>query len=394
MDVDGVIPASPFVWNPEGRMAVAWRVIPNGEKTLFLLRFRRFALRRRRASGGCGMSLRRRTGNRSWPRRRCRSGSGGCRPGGNWSGTGGRRGTDGNRCVRMVRRCRTLLSRRAVGRGWRRIVRRSTRAGRVCRARRRCGCVCMGRGGHRPCRGHGCRRTMISRRQLTSVGACGVLMGNLVGRRLYVLFPPGRGLLSCWPRGNAARAVEAGSGCVVIHYRRVISVVNHRSVHLRNGRIIRVMAGLPSATEETNSAVAETVINPAVESNMRSPVTSMEAVKSSGKAPIRRCPQDADAGWRHPDARYPIIARVTVSPVARVPEISICGTRWLYVYRERRRGKRNGEENSGRRYCRGRQNRNSHQQIWYEVKLSHVAPSFGISRLNPVPARFGSRNGY
>ena len=196
---------------------------------------------------------------------------------------------------RMSRHSRTRLRRRVV-RGSRTILRPAW-IGRARRARGRRGCVCMRRDGHRACGGHGRGCAVINGRQLTSVGACGVLVGNLVCRRLRMLFPSGRGLLRCRRCRNTTRAVEACSGRVVIHYLGVIGIVNHGGVHLCNCRVIRIVATLPCTAEETNSTVAKAVINPAIESNMRPPVAAVEAVKPAGKAPVGRCPQVADARW-------------------------------------------------------------------------------------------------
>lgn len=233
---------------------------------------------------------------RSRPGSRRRTGSSGHRAGGRYrSRPGSRYRACGSGCGRMVRRRRALRSSRVIRHSRSRIIRRPANVGWARRSRGRRGGVYMRRGRHRACRSHGRRRAMISSRQLTSVGACGVLMGDLVGRRWCMRFPPGCGLLRCRRRSSPARAVEACSGRVVINYCRVIGIVNNRGVHLGNRGVIRIVTALPCATEETNSAIAEAIINPAVESNMRSPVTSVEAVKTAGKAPIGRCPQDANS---------------------------------------------------------------------------------------------------
>lgn len=76
-------------------------------------------------------------------------------------------------------------------------------------------------------------------------------------------------------------ALSAIEGDVIIHNRRVhdcsvdVSRVNYGRVDMHDGRVIREDAAIPTPTAETYTAIAKAVVNPAIESNMRTPVSGM-----------------------------------------------------------------------------------------------------------------------
>src|SRR5437879_5630816 len=54
--------------------------------------------------------------------------------------------------------------------------------------------------------------------------------------------------------------------------------------------------------------VTETIIDPAVESNVRAPITCMPKVSAAIPAPVTRSPEQPRLGCGHPSARHPEIA--------------------------------------------------------------------------------------
>src|SRR3984885_8369838 len=95
----------------------------------------------------------------------------------------------------------------------------------------------------------------------------------------------------------------------------------------------------PLASDETDAAEAEAVVNATVEPNMRSPVAAVPAVHSAFITPVAWGPQKTGAGRLRPHAWNPEVARISVGPVARGPEVTRRRNRWLLIDRQRRRSK-------------------------------------------------------
>src|SRR5271155_3714040 len=101
--------------------------------------------------------------------------------------------------------------------------------------------------------------------------------------------------LGCRLRNDAAWAVEAGvvdCGRVVDHGAILVHTVEAGSdVHQR--RVVSECAALPASTVESDAAVTESIVNSAIEPNVRSPVASVPSVSATHKAPIPGCPQQS-----------------------------------------------------------------------------------------------------
>src|SRR5580692_2177885 len=93
----------------------------------------------------------------------------------------------------------------------------------------------------------------------------------------------------------------------------------------------------PLASDETDAAEAEAVVNATVEPNMRSPVAAVPAVHSAFITPVAGRPQQASDGRLRPHAGNPEIARIPVGPVAGSPEITRRRQRRLFIHRQNRR---------------------------------------------------------
>jgi hypothetical protein len=180
-------------------------------------------------------------------------------------------------------------------------------------------------------------------------------MSKLIGSRLDVLLMRGNLLLGRWPGGDPARAVEARS---IVHDR---SVVNHRAVnvyiahngcvHVHNGSVVAERSAGPHTTPETNTTIPESVVDAAIESDVRPPITAVPSIDAAAKTPISRSPKHAYPGWLNPDAGNPIIAVGSVRPIAGIPKIAIDRAAWLHVDGQDRRGNcdRNGYASGGHR---------------------------------------------
>jgi hypothetical protein len=197
----------------------------------------------------------------------------------------------------------------------------------------RLGC---GRNG-RPAMVYGCEQRVIS------TGRVHVL--RLRGGRRNVLLACHGLFLRGRSRGSPARAaVEAD-----ISYSRVVDdgfVVDVGDVHateIVHGRVVSEDAVAPVAALVAGAHIAETVIDAAVESDMRPPIATVEDVHALTPAPIARGPEQTDGRRLHPGSRHPVIALGTISPKAGRPDVAGVGNFRLIVERQLRRRDRHAD---------------------------------------------------
>ena len=100
-----------------------------------------------------------------------------------------------------------------------------------------------------------------------------------------------RGLMT-----DAARAACIGYAAIVddggvTHDRLVhIGVVNDRSIHAHHSGVVREAVSAPFAAHKADAHVAEAIVDAAVKSNVRTPISDMPTVHSADEAPIPRGP--------------------------------------------------------------------------------------------------------
>src|SRR5271163_2507792 len=185
------------------------------------------------------------------------------------------------------------------------------------------------------------RSSVVYGSELGTVLSSEVLMLELVGSGLNVLLVGCLQLGCRRPRLDARAAVEADVLVVDDSVLRddgtvLIDVGHVDAAKVRNGAVVGESSTAPLATGAANAAVAEAVINPTVEADVRAPVAAVPAVNAAGKAPIARRPKNANPGRLHPNTGNPIIARVPVRPVAGGPEIARSGERGLHIHGQSR----------------------------------------------------------
>jgi hypothetical protein len=149
------------------------------------------------------------------------------------------------------------------------------------------------------------------------------------------------------------------SNVVVVHDRRIVNdrfvhigVVNHGSVHIDYGCVIREVSTAPFTAGKTDAHVTEAVVHAAVVADMETPVAVMEEIMPAFPAPVRRRPKVARLRSRHPGARHPVIAELAISPISRRPQIAVIRARWLHIDWHYRRGDADADKHSGKRRCR------------------------------------------
>jgi hypothetical protein len=144
---------------------------------------------------------------------------------------------------------------------------------------------------------------------------------------------------------TAFTAVVAHTGHIdVVHNRPVVNIGDMNAAEVRNRPVVVKRATAPVAALKTNTAVSVPVVNTTVETYVGAPIALVPRINTVTPAPVPRRPQQTRGGCHHPSARHPVIVIVTVSPIARCPDVSHSRTRWLYVHRQR--GWRDGDRNS------------------------------------------------
>ena len=171
---------------------------------------------------------------------------------------------------------------------------------------------------------------MVHRGQLRTVLRGKTLMLRLVRRRLEVVLI---GRLHLGRRGMGLDPASAVIGDVVrIHdgvsvddLAVLVDVGHMDAAKARHCTVIGKNSTAPLTTEEADSTVAESVIDSAIEPDVRAPVACVPSIDAAAESPVARGPQKANPGRRNPDTRNPVVACITIGPVARGPDIPRSG---------------------------------------------------------------------
>jgi hypothetical protein len=120
----------------------------------------------------------------------------------------------------------------------------------------------------------------------------------------------------------------------VIHDPGVVYVMHHRDVYIVYRTVIEKLAVLPTSTFEAFAEVPESIVDPSIETNLRTPVSFSENKTATTPAPVSRGPEKADFRRQHPGARNPIIIAevVIIGPVPGHPEVSCAGAKRLRIH--------------------------------------------------------------
>src|SRR5580704_12280671 len=168
------------------------------------------------------------------------------------------------------------------------------------------------------------------------------------------MFLVGRGLiLSRRTRGDStcATVIADAVHCRIVDHRGVISVVNVGNIHVVDRSVVLELSVVPAATLITFTAVTETIIDPAIETDLRTPIAFIESKSAPAPAPIafiesKSAPAPAPIAWspekaglrsHNPGTWHKEVTAVAVSPVARCPKITLGRDGRLLVHRQRGR---------------------------------------------------------
>jgi hypothetical protein len=117
-----------------------------------------------------------------------------------------------------------------------------------------------------------------------------------------------RSFLRQWPNvETTGPAVIADP--IVGHIRDVVVInVSDVAVHVGNGAVVIEVALAPISAVIAVAGVAESIIDPAVESDMAAPISRVPKIVATVEAPVRRSPERVDIGRDDPCARNPVIS--------------------------------------------------------------------------------------
>src|ERR1700680_3494804 len=115
-------------------------------------------------------------------------------------------------------------------------------------------------------------------------------------------------------------------GRVVDHGPVDVDISYPRRVHVHHRAVVAEGPARPHPAPETDTTVAKTVVDAAVEADMGTPIARMPGVYTASQSPIARGPQHTHARRRHPHAGYPVVAHRSVGPVPGSPKHSVSRT--------------------------------------------------------------------
>jgi len=140
----------------------------------------------------------------------------------------------------------------------------------------------------------------------------------------------------------AVAAVVADVVDLALVHPGVVNVVDRVDVHVIHSGVVVKMPVVPASALVATTEITVAIVDPAVETYVRSPVTWIEKKPAAAPTPIVRGPEVADLRSQHPCSRYPVIAAISPSPVPRSPDIAVAGAKRLVVDGQCRRRDSNG----------------------------------------------------
>src|SRR5271154_3587966 len=217
---------------------------------------------------------------------------------------------------------------------WRRLCGAGVGARGLRRFRGAFGCGGLGggaSGGRRLCRDHTCtleftglrscsngRTPVILGGELAAIGAGRGYVFSLSSDWLDVALVCKPFLLGSWARGETASATVEADAIVSVDVPFLINVVDEGGIDVVHAAVVEKVAAVPVAASVAFSAVTKTVINAAVEADLRAPVAFIPRVVAVSPTPITGRPKNADFGRLDPSAGDEEVAAVVgVAPVAR-----------------------------------------------------------------------------
>jgi len=217
---------------------------------------------------------------------------------------------------------------------------------------------------------------VVHRSELRTVLRGKVLVLKLIGSGLEMVLARRLHLHRRGMRLNPRAAVEAdmvrvddrvlrNNGPILVDVRYVhSSEIRHRAVVSEN-------PAAPFAADKADSSVAESIVDPAIEADMRTPVSRVPSVNAPAKSPIPGSPKQTSLRGPHPDTGNPEVTGISISPVTGSPNKTWCRQWRLHVNRQRGRSNIDRNQNAGPRLRR----RQAKHRYHYSSSNQHIANS-------------------
>lgn len=141
-----------------------------------------------------------------------------------------------------------------------------------------------------------------------------------------------------------ARACVVPVGVVDRHVPHIDVVLHHAWADVVHRLVVLEAITVPIAAEVSDTDVTKAIVNAAVKTNVRSPVSMMEAVLVAVVSPPAGSPKRALVRCGHPCTRHPVVPAAAVAPVSRRPKIVWSRSVRLLIDRQRRRRLRSGRD--------------------------------------------------
>ena len=184
------------------------------------------------------------------------------------------------------------------------------------------------------------RASVVYRSEQCAVRGRRLHVPILLSRHGYVALLLRSDFSGSWPRHCAAvAAIEADVRVrgVLVDDRCVVHVVDYGRIHIGDRAVIKIFAAPPVASKEPPAGITEAIINPAVETNGRSPVSRVPNVEAIVEPPVSGCPKKSYFRWENPRSWNPEVSVIAVRPIAGLPDVAGARTDRLHVHRQNRR---------------------------------------------------------
>jgi hypothetical protein len=140
-----------------------------------------------------------------------------------------------------------------------------------------------------------------------------------------------------------------------------------------HGAVVEEGSVLPASALIAEPGVSESIVDPTVEPDLRTPVPDIPHEGVAAPAPITRSPENPNLGRLHPGARHPVVVVIigVPRPVTRRPQITVAGNNRLLVHGQHGRSDSNGHSKLRERGSWHRQ-RHQRKQQWREQQRTNA----------------------
>lgn len=131
----------------------------------------------------------------------------------------------------------------------------------------------------------------------------------------------------------------------VVHQRPCVHVMDVCHIHVADSAVVIELPVTPVAAVVSLAGISVAIIDAAVVTHLRTPVSRVPQVAIAAPTPVAGRPQISGDRYEHPCSGHPVIALTAVGPITGGPDVAFRRAGWLCVNRQRRRGKTDSNRN-------------------------------------------------